>query len=47
MGFAIRLLVSFKVYASRCDTTGDRCFPNGAPRPTTIVFKRPRATDID
>jgi hypothetical protein len=45
--FTIGLVVSFKIYPSGRDTTGNRRFPNGAFGRPTAIIKLAHAADID
>src|SRR2546427_147396 len=44
---AIRLVVSFQIYASGRNTAGDRRFPDGTFGRAAIVFKRADLADVD
>jgi hypothetical protein len=45
--FTIGLIVSFKIYASGRNTTGDRQFPNGAFGGPTVIIKLAPPSNID
>jgi hypothetical protein len=47
VGLAIRLIVSFEIYATSCNSTDDRGFPNSAFGSTTVVHKLAHPADVD
>jgi hypothetical protein len=47
VGLAIRLIVSFKIYAASRNSTCDRRFPNSTLGRTTVEHELARLADVD